>query len=66
MRSLQFSVPASPVAAELSPLGHALPVTDLPLGGSTDPGNALGWTAVSQVPSTQALTPPRPLGDVPA
>lgn len=32
-----------------------MPVTDLPLGGSTDPGNVLGWTAVSQEPSTQAL-----------
>ena len=54
------------VLAELAPLGCAVPVTDLPLGGSTDPGHVSGWTAVSQVPSeAQALTPPHPLGNVP-
>lgn len=51
--------------AEFSPLGYAMPVTDPPLGGSTDPGNILGWTAVFQVPSTQALKPPHPLGNTP-
>lgn len=59
------SVRASLVMAGLSPLGRAMPGTDLPLGGSTDPGNVLGWTAALQVPSTQALKPPPPLGNVP-
>lgn len=46
--------------------GHrAIPVADLPLGGSTDPGKGLGWTAVPQVPSSQALPPPCQLGDIP-
>ena len=64
VRTVWFSVMAGPGVTELSLLGQALPVTGLPLGGSTDPGNALGRAAVSQVPSTQGLTPPHPLGDV--
>lgn len=59
------SVRASLVMAEFSPLGYAMPVTDSPLGGSTDPGNILGWPAIFQVPSTQALKPAHPLGNTP-
>lgn len=62
--SRHLSVMASPEVTELAPLGQALPGTGLPLGGSTDSGNALGRAAVSRVPSTQGLTPPHPLGDV--
>lgn len=54
-----------PYKGPLSPLGQAVPVTDLPLGGSTDPGNVLGCTAVFPVPSARALKPPHPLGDIP-